>query len=253
MKQRKTEEGTEQVVEEFEVYRPIVLANIWGMENVLGDRCITLILEKSSKKEIINLMEIFKEEKIVKSTVELLNECSLCSFLFSGKVYKEWNNYVKSSNNNYTNYTNNTNNTNYTNYTKPFEKIRKMDLNGRELELSFPLCLIASEISEEITTLTTLTLKSIFQQKKAEDLIDNYDSSLYDFVSQEVEIQYIKVNEITRKFKEFLQSDEDWINSKWVGRALKRLNLIKEKRRMGRGTEIILDIKKAQKQIKIFR
>ena len=31
MKQQKTESGTEMVVEEFDVYRPIVLANIWGM------------------------------------------------------------------------------------------------------------------------------------------------------------------------------------------------------------------------------
>jgi len=37
------------VIEEFAVYCPIAMANIRGMENVLGDRCISLILEKSSK------------------------------------------------------------------------------------------------------------------------------------------------------------------------------------------------------------
>jgi len=37
MAQKKTIEGTIQVVEEFSIYRPIILANIWGMEEVLGE------------------------------------------------------------------------------------------------------------------------------------------------------------------------------------------------------------------------
>ena len=125
MKQQKTEKGMEMIVEEFEVYRPILLANIWGMENVLGDRCIALILERSSKQNITNLVEIFKEEKIVQDTVEILNQCSLCSFMFRVKTYRDWNNYVKS---NYTNYIYNTNNTNNTNNIIPlstFEIIKK--------------------------------------------------------------------------------------------------------------------------------
>ena len=43
MKKKKTIEGEQQVVEEFEPYRPIIMANIWGMDEVLGERCIQLI------------------------------------------------------------------------------------------------------------------------------------------------------------------------------------------------------------------
>lgn len=278
MKQQKTIDGVEQVIEEFDVYRPILIANIWGMESVLGDRCITLILEKSNKKEIINLLEIFNEDEMVEKTKELLKKlfsvvisvvskrrntpnlgilrrekekCSLCSYSKKeGGVYEEWNNYIK---NNYTNYINNTNYNNYTNYTKIFKKISSMNLNGRELELSFPLCLIASEIEFDVLTETTRTLKEIFNEKRAEELIEDKDVSLIDFVSQEVENHFKSINKITEEFKQFLNITDEWINSKWMGRALKRLNLFKEKRRTGRGIEVILNIKKAQEKIKMFK
>jgi len=256
MKQKKTETGTEQVVEEFEVFRPIVLANIWGMENVLGDRCIQLILEKSSKNVVVNLIEIFREENIVQETLKLLNQCSLCSYMYSINVYKEWNNYIKDINNNNTNNTNNTYYINNTNYTIPFKIINSMGLNGRELELSLPLCLIANEISEDLLKITTLTLKSIFAAKKEDEITDNIDVSLYDFISQEPECSGYKwesVNDLTRRFKEFMDSNEEWMNSKWMGRALKRLNLVKEKRRVARGTSVILDYDKAKLKIKMFK
>ncbi len=251
MKQVKTPEGVQQVPEEFVVYRPVAMANIWGMESVLGDRCIQLTLEKSSEQKKINLLEIFATSEIVKKTKEMLNQCSLCRCSFSLETYKEWNSFIKS---NYTIYTNYTNNTNNTNYTELFKTIKSMDLNGRELELSYPLCLIASDISDEVLKKTTLTLKSLFQARKEEEFNENTDISLYDFVSQQPEDRgFISVNVVTNEFREFLQSEDAWINSKWMGRALRRLLLVKEKRRVARGNYVILDVKKAQEKIKIFK
>lgn len=256
MKQRKTLEGIEQVVEEFEVYRPIVMANIWGMESVLGDRCIQLILEKSSDKKRTNLIELFREEEVVILTKKILSKCSLCSSVVLKKVYREWNNFVKS---NYTNYIYNTNNRYNTNCIQAFKSINLMELGGRDLELCLPLCLIASlipEKSEKETTLlekTTLTLKNIFSDKNSEELIENYDISLIEFISQETGENFKTIKGITEEFRIFLNTQEEWINYKWMGRALKRMNLIKAKRRQGRGVEIILNIQKAQEKIKIFK
>ena len=50
-----------------------------------------------------------------------------------------------------------------------------------------------------------------------------------------------------------MQSNEEWLNNIWMGRALQRLSLIKEKRRRNRGIEIRLNIKKAQDKIKMFK
>jgi len=253
MRQKKTDEGIRMEVEEFEVYRPIVLANIWGMENVLSDRCISVILEKSSRKEIINLIEIFGEELIVKETTQLLDLVSLVSMSFHLERYSEWNNFIKRNNTNTIYHTNNINNTNNT---QAFKAINSMDLNGRELELSLPLCLIANEISDDSGDLlkeTTLTLKTIFSQKKQEDLTENYDVSLYDFVSQYEKMDWISMTQICNDFKDFLDTKDEWINNKWLGRALKRLVLIKESKRLGRGRYVILDKEKAIEKIKMFK
>jgi len=50
-----------------------------------------------------------------------------------------------------------------------------------------------------------------------------------------------------------MDSNEEWINPKWMGRALKRLDLVKEKKRVGKGTSIILNYDKAKKKIKMFK
>ena len=128
-----------------------------------------------------------------------------------------------------------------------------MGLNGRELELSLPLCLIADEISRDLLKETTLTLKSIFLQKKEEELTENIDISLYDFVSQYTETSWISMTQIIKDFRSFLDTNDEEINTKWLGRALKRLVLIKDKKRLGRGRYFILDIEKAQKKIKMFK
>ena len=88
IKKKKGIEGEEQVVEEFDVFRPIVMANIWGMEEVLGDRCISIVLERSNNSKITKLVEIYESEEIFKKTKEILKKCSLCSMLFLQGVYQ---------------------------------------------------------------------------------------------------------------------------------------------------------------------
>ena len=251
MKKVKTQEGEEQVAEEFEVYRPLLIANIWGMESVLGDRCVTLVLERSDKKHITDLIEIFGEEKETIKIKENMEKCSKCSFMFSWELYKEWNNFVINNN---TNYTNHTNYTNYTNYTNLFKKVKFTGIGGRDLELFFPLIMIANQISDEILNKTTLILSKLHLSKKEEEFNENNDVGLVDFISQEPQKNtYVSLKDITKNFSEFIQINEDWLNTKWMGRALKRLALIKEKRRRSYGIEYILDYEKAQEKIKMFK
>ena len=260
MKKSRTEKGEEQVVEEFDVYRPIVMANIWGMENVLEDRCLTLILERSNKKEITDLVEIFREQEIVKQTIKILNEikskeqCSLCNVVYLWNIYQKWNEYVKQNN---TIYNNNIYYNNNINYTQVLETIKFTGIGGRNLELCLPLFLVALEIdpkNEEIFKETTLTLKDLISVKKDEEFSENRDVSLIDYISQLPTPSYfISMNKISNDFKEFLQTQDDDINPKWLGRALKRLNLIIEKRRISAGVEVKLNVKKAQEKIQLFK
>jgi hypothetical protein len=257
MKEKRTPEGMERVVEEFDVYRPIAMANIFGMEEVLGDRCITLILERSSKPEVYKKVEIYEYSKIFKETKKLLElsskKCSLCSVVALQNVYEEWNNFITNNYNNtltpYTTY-------NYTNYTQAFKRLNLMELNGRDLELILPLILISQEISEKCQEDLFLAINNYTSEKRDDQFAESQDISLIDFVSQETNDGFQRIKDLTNKFKEFLQyekEDDDWLNTKWIGRALKRLRLLKEKKRLGRGVEVRLDIEKAQEKIKIFK
>lgn len=262
MRKTKTLIGEEQIVEEFDVYRPIVIANIGGIEPVLSDRALTIILDKSFNTRITDLVEIFEHEPLIIETKKILNEvtkdpslCRLCHVVSLFSVYMGWNSYTKRHNLLIQNDTNNTNNTNYTNNTNDtnlYKKIKNANISGRDLELVFPLFMIANEVG--ILDLTINQLQAIIKERKEDDAIESIDVSLIEYVSQETELnRFIYSQEIVRRFREFLNSNEEWINDRWLGRALKRLNLIKEKRRRTRGREIILDIEKAQDKIKMFR
>jgi len=255
VKQIKTPEGTQYGIEEFDVYRPIVMANIWGMEEVLGDRCYYVILERSNNARITKLMEIYENEEIFQKTKELLFSVVKCSVVTVGNVYKAWNLYVKSHNIDDIYITTLTRN--YTKLHKLksiFRKLYETQIDGRSLEITFPLLIIAMEIGDDIVEKTLKIIEEYAKKRRDEQFVESRDVSLIDFISQKVDDgNWIRISELTREFKEFIQSNDEFINSKWMGRALKRLNLIKNKKRMSGGIHVILDIPKAQKNILMFK
>ncbi len=255
-------ERDEQVEEEFEVYRPIVIANIWGMEEVLSDRCINIILERSNKPNIVKKVENFEQNSQIMGVLESFSRVngSVGSFksLFE-KVQNNWNKYLDNYNKHNIPKTPNTpkapktpntpisiNNNNINN------KINKTDLSGRDLELFLPLFLIA-DVCGVLDNFLKIAVK-ITRVRKEKDVYESKDIQLYDFISQFEDTNYIKVSQLTSKFKEFLGSEEKdkWPNTWWMGLALKRLKLIKEKKKSS-GMMVVLDIEKAQEKIKIFK
>ncbi|HEY0090188.1 MAG TPA: hypothetical protein VGB37_15175, partial [Candidatus Lokiarchaeia archaeon] len=44
-----------------------------------------------------------------------------------------------------------------------------------------------------------------------------------------------------------------WFSAQWFGRALQRLNLIIDRRRLGKGVEITLNVQKAKEKMLLFR
>lgn len=262
MKQKKGIEGVEQVVESFDVYRPIVMANITGMDEVLGDRCINILIDKSNKDEVIKLIEIWEQEEIFKKTKEILKKCSLCSVVVAVECSLKWNDYIL-YNNNYINIHNKgkKDDNNYinkyiqhtSNYINLFEKIKSINMDGRSLELTFPLLLISSKITTQVFNDLFESIKEYAKQKREEQFMESKDISLIDYVAQETTQDWISTKEITRRFREFLQSDEDWITPRWVGWGLRRLKLRLFHKREAGGIKIMLDIKKAQEKIRMFK
>lgn len=282
MRKKKTLDGEQQTVEEFKPYRPIVMANIWGMEEVLGDRCVLINLEKSSDFSKTKLVEnfddlVFNWEKGVLSPDPSSKKCSLCSVVTPKNIYTAWNYYIKETTLNYTttlttlNYTKlhedslinsepifdifNKENDEVITPRAFFERINNTGIDGRNLELYLPLFLVAYSIEgDDILQMTLDYAKQSVIDKKMEEVSESKDVTLYSMVAQQQGQEWREVKELTTLFR--LQTgdgENEWLNAKWLGRALKRLNLIKDKRRTNRGIEVILDVEKAKLKEVMFK
>lgn len=246
MRKAKTLAGEEQVVEEFDVYRPIALANISGMDNVLNDRCITIILNKSNNPAIIKKIEMFEADDNIHLVKNFpFKECSLCSV---DTVFKVYNTYINNI------YTHTYRTLHYTNYTKFFNKIMESNIDGRNLEITLSLLILASFIGDEVFDELMGTLKEIVEERNKDDVVENLDISLLNFLSEELETtSFVSIKELFNKFKTSVQIEDFWFNEKWMGRALKRLGLVLEKKRLNFGMVVKIDYRKAQDKIRMFK
>jgi len=134
-----------------------------------------------------------------------------------------------------------------------YNKINKTGLLGRDLELFFPLFII-SDLCNKLDQMLNISVK-IVKERKEKDIYESTDVQVYDFISQSTNTGFIRVSDLTIQFRNFtgVEDKQDaWINTRWFGKSLKRLKLIKERRRSN-GTLVILDIEKAKEKILIFR
>lgn len=248
-------EGEGYVTEEFDLFCPISIANIGGMENVLGDRCLTLILEKSSNKLITRRIENFEDSEEIKEIIEYISRVSRFSLTKGNNLITKWNAYLDERENS-TKPINNINSTNSTIYTDLFDKINNTSLIGRNLELFFPLYIIAYYCGNDIVNGLIKISEIIVREKKEDDAEDNTDISLIEFISLRKGFEYEKMRDLAREFKQHYGAEDGmtaWINERWLGRALKRLSLAKHKRTVGGRREVILDVPKAKKLLRMFQ
>jgi hypothetical protein len=272
---KKVKRGGEETyeVEEYEPFIPLAMANIWGIEEVLGDRSITLILEKSNNPAVVKKVEDFDSNPIftnIKRTLALKSD--VMTLRYGKKQYiKEWNNYISSK------YIVTSSLTSYIYITSPnitnnqeliktedfelldlFNKIDEAGIDGRNFELSFPLLITAKLINDEVFNDIIEVIKRIMSGKKKEEYTESKDVSVYDFVCtmESYWNEYLSIKELTIRFRQFLGEDDDqdrWLNEKWFGRALKRLRLTTSSKKTNKGRMVILDIAKAKDKAKIFR
>jgi|TARA_R100000501_G_C2616750_1_gene110267 hypothetical protein len=247
VKKQKTEEGEDYIVEEYIVYTPIVMANIWGMESVLGDRCITLIIEKS-KKRLTKLIEIYdRDERIIQinKKFELIKK-ALSKLVKNKDMAKNWNDFIRGKSKITDSKT-----------LSFFKNIDETGIEGRNLELLLPLLFVSYMIDDKTLNETLIVSKEIVKEREEEDYYEDRDKALIRFIDSMIKQQnldystWIRNTRITSEFKTYLgEGDLDNINPKTIGRALKRLNLISEKRRASEGIELKLNIPKIQEKVR---
>lgn len=262
-KKVKTKEEENYVLESFDTFRPIAIANISGMENVLEDRCITLIIDKSNDPMKTKLIEDFKTNVEICRVKEALLRFSveMCSLIYTWGIVKGWNGYLEEVYNNQLSIRTTCIQTIHTLHeielNELFLMIDKANIDGRNLEISFPLLILAHIIDKEEFKKVIDIFIDIVKTKKLSDNIESRDISFIDFISkQEQNLQYIPIRDLTHKFRAFMGSEDNedrWLNDKWLGIALKRLSLVLDKRREASGILVILNVVKAKEKLKIFK
>jgi len=266
--------GEGQEAESFDAYRPVVMANIWGMDEVVADRCITLILEKSNKVIFTKRIEDFSTNQFlvrIKQTLHTLTtqtdtksvyECRLCRLVQSKEYIEKWNSYLnqKYDTQTYIQTLQTQTDTNIHTLLSDdlfFKKIDETNIDGRHLELLFPFFLIARTLNDEILEETLKIATELVTSKKDDEVMESKDVMLLDFISRlNYDGSWIAIQELTNKFKDFVgerDAKDDWLSTEWVGKALKRLSLVSEKRRLGRGIDVVINKSKADEKLKIFR
>lgn len=267
MTKRKVEGQECQVTEVFEPYFPICMANIWGVDEVLGDRSIVLILEKSNDARRTKKIEDFDINANLLDLKVRLRKVSVVSVVsLRQKTYiQHWNDFINSK------YTTNDITTTTTQTTQTtlqeiernelFNKIDNLGISGRNFELLFPLLLVAQELGNDVFDEILQIGNKIIEGKKEDEYSESKDVSLFEFCCSaqltQRGLNYIPIREITTGFRTFLGDTDDnedrWLNEKWVGKALKRLGLILAKKREAAGRLVMINYAKAKEKLKIFK
>jgi uncharacterized protein YukE len=215
--------------EAFEVYSPKMLANIRGLEDVLEDRCITIIMKRAKNPQILNT-----EINLNDPLWQKIRDNLYMLYLTYWKRIKEI--YENASELSVVNELN-----------EHAENISL--LSGRELELWKPILILAKFFDNHDgsvpsqttqTPLSSLMLRLALnkaEEKRTENMTETGDCILVETLLDLVKTDdYYKVKQIRDEMATHFDEEQKWLNTQWVGRSLKRLGFT-DKRRVGTGYE----------------
>jgi hypothetical protein len=245
----------------YEIFAPKIMANITGLENVLEDRCITIIMKRGLDKAIINT-EVIELDPVWQQLRDELHtlyleragelkalqeEIEKTPFLegINARDRELWKPlYILA---------------------KFFEKFSvvsvvsegSVDANHIEEknfyhEKNIPPVQFASTLSSlsSLTTLIEALAKENIREKEAEDRTEAADSLLIQTLQVLVDGEgYYSVKDIKAKFVTFFEDSESWITNRWIGRALKRLGF-RDHHRVGSGVEYYLTPERVENMAK---
>jgi hypothetical protein len=242
----------QQVIEKFEVFTPVVLANIWGLDDVLEDRCITIPLQRSKNIEVVQKPEFFDYNPAInlynKSIQSLVQLVQLCS---EKHMYTNVAEHTLTTLDTLTTQTTLTtpNNNIFINFNEEdWLKFVENGIFGRSLEIWFPILWLGMNVDYVLYANLLNFIQNLIKEKQSLDLIENRDVIFISFLynNYEKSEDFIQIRDISKKFVD-VEPEADWFNSKWVGRALKRHGITINKRRISRGIEVTLNYEKIEK------
>lgn len=206
---RRTPEGNF-VPQSFEVYGPKMLANIEGLEDVLGSRCVTIIMKRGLNSEITN-KEIDISDPLWQQVRDLFYPFLMKNWRDIRRIYSELQN--------------------------------DTSLLNRNWELWKPIFVLAKFFDHSNNGLYE-EMKSLALEKTAESQRENSDS--HEAVLVEVllsvvdEDNFYKLSEIRVEMADRFD-DGGWLSERYIGQLLRRLGF-SNRRRVATGTEYFLRV-----------
>jgi len=207
----------------FEVYSPKCLANIRGLDDILADRCFTVVMLRTRNREIAN-REINDRDPEWQVARDMLHAFTL-TYWSEMKALTGTN-------------------------------IEVEDLYGRELELAKPIVVLANFFDLQgvhyepsnregleqftvvpLTTAMTQLVQTLVKYRRMEEVTETAEILLIKVLMKMVkEGGWYKVADIRQEMEGMLEEPEKWLKNQWVGRRLTNFGF-REKRRVGRYSE----------------
>lgn len=219
--ERKNKEGAWEFVEEaYYPFYPLALAGTQGLGDILEDRAIQVILQRSSKP-LTKLIEDFSTNKKIIALKVALSELKA---EIPQNLFSEWNAFVRKEP------------LQNTKLTAFFQKIDQVNIVGRPFELFLPLFVIAWLCDDLDSFLKTA--QEYVATKEEEAQAGDIDEILKNFLKKSNYLSYVNLSTILEGFKTCLDNPEDWVNAKWLGRAIKRLGFQDKTRLVNGKTQV---------------
>ena len=216
-KNYKTEQFT---VKKFEIYCPKILANINGIDDVLEDRTIPIVMQ-TTKSEKANRTE-HKDDRIWQDIRNNLYRYMMENWQSVEECYKTF-------------------------------ELNHPHIVGRKLELWKPILSLAKFIgqerpfnNEDMKTNELYQKMLKFAEKKVNDRIMDSELDTIEFLTVKVLLnmvtakEYYKLKNIVDRVRENYEDEAKWINSQYLLKVLKRIGVIEHRKRVMNGMMILM-------------
>ena len=230
----KTSKG-ELKVEEYDVYGPYALSNIWGLDSVLESRCISLILQRTDKQMA---PEMFAWDQRIKVIHDFFcaSAVYVSSFIESAMLGSLRQDYL----NQYNIYIPTQPTQSYTNtdINQFLQLMKVVQVNGRDYELWLPLLattyIVDLDVSKGLVSIIRRAIEAR-QEDEAENDKDSYFGlQLYLFMSV-LQKDDPTASLVFKDFIAWLDSPPEWLRAEWLSRFIKRLGIRKSQTRTSKG------------------
>jgi hypothetical protein len=230
--------------ESHSLFIPLAIANINGLDSVLEDRSLILLLEKSFDPIITSRVEDF-DYRLGKLKKKLENfddrMTPMTGMTLVTDIIKGWNDYLDTLIG--------ASHVSQASHVSLYERIYGNGINGRTLELCLPLLLIAYLVGDSVFQESLELFSKISKMRKNTEL-DDVHVTILRFVALQDE-DYTSTTNLLERFSTFSALGRDY-NPTSFSLALRRLSVVKKDKRSSNVRLIQLDVEKAKQKVGLF-